>query len=206
MTSPYYEFYSEKRWKNWINQVKETKFTLADDPKNEVAIFVNMADDVILSCLKVIARFDKEAMTSEEANTTIESIQNIVLAEVPAISEDIDIMILSVQDALSCSLYSFRLYIAGNADMDADISALIETAFEAEESGDIETAFDTVAFIGSCVIAGAIFDDEILAEIPDERLETATATWLDGIETISAAMVGTDSYKNFDEEDDEEQI
>ena len=30
------------------------------------------------------------------------------------------------------------------------------------------------------------------------------AEWLDGIDSIAAAMVGSDSYKKFDEKDDED--
>ncbi|NLI62891.1 MAG: DUF2150 family protein [Methanosarcinaceae archaeon] len=200
----FYEYYTENRWKNWINQIKESKFELGDESETDVSIFVNMTDDVILACLKVIARFDKEALNAEEASEQIDKIQDIVMAEIPSISEDIDMMLYSVQDSLCCSFYAFQLYIAGEYSVDVDMESMIEEAFEADESEDYDKAFETVAYIGASVIAGAYFDENILANIPDERLELPTVNWLDGIDTISAAMAGTDSYKDFDEEDDEE--
>ncbi len=200
----FYEFYTEKRWENWLNRIKEANFSLENESENDVLIFVNMTDDVILACLKVIARFDKEALSAEEADEQIEMIQDIVMAEVPSISEDADMMIYSVQDSLGCALFAFRLYIEGEYNVDANIEELIEEAFEAAEEDDIDKSFDIIAYIGSSVIAGAFFDDETMANISDERLELPTVNWLDGIETISAAMAGSDSYKNFDEEDDGE--
>ncbi len=78
---------------------------------------------------------------------------------------------------------------------------MIKEAGAAEENDDMEAAFITVANIGAMVIGGEPFEEEYLTLLPEESI---VAEWLDGIDSIAAAMIGTDSYKNFDEVDDEE--
>ena len=200
---PYYEFYSKARWDNWITQIKNSGFSLDDEEKAEknAMIFVNMADDVILSCLKIAARFEKGVASEKEALEILTLIQGIVLEEVPPISEDADFMILSVQDSLNCSLAAFEAYFLNDYDKKDNIKKLIKEAGEAEEKEDLDTAFLIISTVGAMVIAGEPFEEEYLSILPEESI---VVEWLDGIDSIAAAMVGTDSYKNFDDVDDEE--
>ena len=200
---PYYEFYSKARWDNWVNQIKDSGFSLDDEEKAEKSamIFVNMADDVILSCLKVAARFEKGVASEEDALSVLAMIQSIVLEEVPPISEDADFMIMSVQDSLNCSLAAFEAYFLNDYDRKDNIKKLIKEAGEAEEKEDMDTAFAIIATVGAMVISGEPFEEEYLSILSEESI---VAEWLDGIDSIAAAMVGTDSYKNFDEVDDDE--
>jgi hypothetical protein len=52
------------------------------------------------------------------------------------------------------------------------------------------------------VLKGQSLPEEIMAELP----YGIVAEWLDGIDSISAAMVGSDSYKEFDEDDEEDTV
>ena len=62
------EFYTEKRWLNWMNKVKDSNFRLSEaEDKNSGAVFIYIMDDVVLACLKVIARVEREILTPEEA-------------------------------------------------------------------------------------------------------------------------------------------
>lgn len=59
---PPYEFYTQKRWENWLGRARESGFQIKEPEEEagkESAVFVNMVDDVILACLKVTARFEK---------------------------------------------------------------------------------------------------------------------------------------------------
>lgn len=197
---PPYEFYTQKRWENWLGRARESGFQIKESEEEagkESAVFVNMVDDVILSCLKVTARFEKALLSKEKALKILEEIRDIVLSEVEPISEDIDLMIDSVQTSLMGALVAFECYFMGDYEEGANIEELIIIAIEAEALDDLELALDYTAQCGAIVLKGQSLPEEVMAELPDGIV----AEWLDGIDSISAAMVGSDSYKEFDEDD-----
>lgn len=198
-----YEFYTQKRWENWLGRAKESGFQIKEPEEEagkESAIFVNMVDDVILACLKVTARFDKGMLSREKALQITGEIRDIVLSEVEPISEDVDLMIDSIQTSLMGVFIAFECYIMGDYDKGANIEELIKVAVEAEASDDLELALDYTAQCGAIVLKGKSLPEEIMAELP----YGIVAEWLDGIDSIAAAMVGSNSYKEFDEKDDED--
>jgi hypothetical protein len=200
---PPYEFYTQKRWENWLGRARESGFQIKeseDEAGKESAIFVNMVDDVILACLKVVARFDKGMLSRETALGILAEIRDIVLSDVEPISEDINLMIDSVQTSLMGALIAFECYVMGDYDEGTDIAELVKSAIEAESSDDLELALDYTAQCGALVLKGKSLPEEVMADLP----YGIVAEWLDGIDSISAAMVGSDSYKEFDEEDEED--
>ncbi len=202
---PPYEFYTQKRWENWLGRAKESGFQIKESEEEagkESAIFVNMVDDVILACLKVTARFDKGMLSREKALEILAEIRDIVLSEVEPISEDIDLMIDSVQTSLMGALVAFESYVIGDYDEEADIIELAKSAIEAESSDNLELALDYTAQCGALVLKGKSLPEEVMADLP----YGIVAEWLDGIDSISAAMVGSDSYKEFDEDDEEDVV
>ena len=200
---PPYEFYTQKRWENWLGRARESGFQIKeseDESGKESAIFVNMVDDVILACLKVVARFDKGMLSRETALEILAEIRDIVLSDVEPISEDINLMIDSVQTSLMGALIAFECYVMGDYDEGANIAELVKSAIEAESSDNLEIALDYTAQCGALVLKGKSLPEEVMADLP----YGIVAEWLDGIDSISAAMVGSDSYKEFDEEDEED--
>lgn len=200
---PPYEFYTQKRWENWLGRARESGFQIKeseDEAGKESAIFVNMVDDVILACLKVVARFDKGMLSRETALEILAEIRDIVLSDVEPISEDINLMIDSVQTSLMGALIAFECYVMGDYDEGTDIAELVKSAIEAESSDDLELALDYTAQCGALVLKGKSLPEEVMADLP----YGIVAEWFDGIDSISAAMVGSDSYKEFDEEDEED--
>lgn len=88
-------FYTQERWQNWIIKVKESGFKPDDQDKG--AIFVYIQDDVVLACLKIIAKYDKKLISKDEALKFLTEIKEIVLIKVESIDEDIDMMLESTQ-------------------------------------------------------------------------------------------------------------
>ncbi|WP_292373374.1 DUF2150 family protein [Methanosarcina sp. UBA411] len=198
-----YEFYTQKRWENWLGRARESGFQIKESEEEagkESAIFVNMVDDVILACLKVTARFDKGMLSKEKSLQILAEIRDIVLSEVEPISEDINLMIDSIQTSLMGVIVAFECYILGDYDEEADIVEIVKSAIEAESSDNLELALDYTAQCGALVLKGKSLPEEVMADLP----YGIVAEWLDGIDSISAAMVGSDSYKEFDEEDEED--
>ena len=188
-------FYTEERWQNWINKVKESGFKLDDQEKG--AVFVYMEDDVVLACLKVIAKYDKNLLSTDEALGDLTGIKEIVLKKVEPINEDIDMMIESVQLSLMGVFASCECYVEKAFEKTKSFDKLIKGAVEAEKEDNLGAALGYIAEIGANILAGGKLDEKSLDELP----EGLVAEWLDGIDSISAAMVGDQSYR--DDEPDE---
>ncbi|MFA0822050.1 MAG: DUF2150 family protein [Methanomethylovorans sp.] len=196
-----HDFYTMERWNNWITQVKESGFEFkeSEEPQDkDSAVFINMEDDIILACLKVVAKFEKNLISAESAFHLIAQIKDIALAEIEPISDDIDMMIASMQTSLIGTFAAFECYIRQDFNKKARIPTLLKQALEAEAADSIEISLDKIAEIGALIINGRKLPDEVMEDIPYGLV----AEWMDGIDSIAAAMMGSDSYKN-DEADDE---
>jgi hypothetical protein len=188
-------FYTEERWQNWIKQVKESGFKIDDQQKG--AVFVNMEDDVVLACLKIIAKFDKNLLSGDEALEHISNIKEIVLKQIEPITEDIDMMIESMQLSLMGVFASCECYIEKAFEKTKSLKPLIKKAIDAEKEENMGAVLGNIAEIGANILAGGKIKDKDLEDIP----EGLVAEWLDGIDSIRAAMIGDTSYR--DDEPDE---
>jgi hypothetical protein len=195
------EFYTQKRWNNWISKVKESNFTLTESGEGNVgAVFVYIMDDVILACLKVIARTERGLISKEEALSVIDSIRAIVFADHEPLGEDADLMLESLKDSLAAVFSSSQCYISGDYEHDTPLSELINQAVKSEKDGQLEKSLALVSQAGARVIGGEKLPEESIVDM-DYCL---VAELLDGLDAISAAMLGDDSYKEDDGTVDEE--
>ena len=188
-------FYTQERWQNWINHVKESGFKLEDQEKG--AIFVYMTDDIILACLKVTAKYDKKLISRDDALKHITEIKEIALKKIDPIDSDIDIMFESTQSSLMGVFVSCECYLKNGYQKTKSFGKLIKTAAQAEKDDNMGVALDIIAEIGANIITGGKLKDKDF----DSVSEGLVAEWLDGIDSISAAMIGDTSYK--DDEPDE---
>lgn len=183
-------FYTQERWQNWVNKVKESGFKLDEEKGGEV--FVNMEDDVVLACLKLIAKFDKNQISKDDALKFTTEIKEIALRKIEPINEDIDIMLESTQLSLMGVFASCECYIEKAFEKTKSLDKLIKSAIDAEKADNMGEALDNIAKIGANLLAGGKLKDKDLDKVP----EGLVAEWLDGIDSISAAMVGDTSYKD----------
>ena len=196
-----HDFYTKERWSNWLGQVKESGFEFKEEEENsgkEGAIFVSMEDDIILACLKVIAKYENKTLPLDDAIAIIKDIREITLEEVEPVSEDIDMMLESVQTALAGSFAACECYIAGDFDKESSIEDLIAVAIEFEEAEDIDSAITCIAQVGALILDGKSLPEAAMEDLPYGLV----AEWLDGIDSVEAAMIGADGYKEDDGEDD----
>lgn len=188
-------FYTEERWRNWINKVKESGFKIEDEKKG--AVFVYMEDDVVLACLKVIAKYDKKLLSKEEALKHLAEIKEIVLKKIEPVSEDIDMMLESVQLSLMGVFASCECYVENAFEKTKSMDKLIKSAVQAEKEDNMGAALGDIAQIGANILAGAKLDEKALEDVS----EGLVAEWLDGIDSLNAAMLGDTSYRE-DEPDE----
>jgi len=188
-------FYTQERWHNWITKVKESGFKIDDQQKG--AVFVNMEDDVVLACLKIIAKYDKNLISGEDALKYIAEIKDIVLKKIEPVNEDIDMMIESVQLSLMGVFASCECYLEKAFEKTKSLNKLIKSAVQAEKDDNMGAALNSIAQIGANILAGGKLKEKDIDDIPDGLV----GEWLDGIDSIGAAMVGDTSYR--DDEPDE---
>lgn len=188
-------FYTQERWQNWVYQVKESGFKIEDQEKG--AIFVYMTDDIVLACLKVIAKYDKKLISKDDSLKHIMEIKEIALKKINPINEDIDMMFESTQSSLMGVFVSYECYLNNGYQKTKSFDKLIKTAAQAEKEDNMGVALGAVAEIGANIIAGGKLKDKDFDNVP----EGLVAEWLDGVDSIMAAMVGDTSYKD-DEPDD----
>jgi len=194
------EFYTPGRWQNWINKIKESGFTLKDsDEDPSAAVFVYAMDDVVLACLKVIARCEHGTISKEEAISTIDEIRDIVSERDESLGEDANLMLESLNAALTAVFLSSQRYIDGSYDKKTPLEDLVRKAVDAEDSDQMEEALGILSEIGARVIGGETLPEEAFADLP----YCLTAELLDGIDAISAAQIGDDSYKEDDGSEDD---
>jgi hypothetical protein len=187
------DFYSQNRWQNWINKVRESNFKLTDpEDKNAGAVFVYIMDDVVLACLKVIARYEKDIITADEATAEINKIKDIVFREHESLGDDADLMLQSLRTSLAAVFVSCQRYISGDFDRQTSLEDLVRKAVAAEKEENLDETFDILSQVGSRIISGESLPD--MEDLP----YCMTAELLDGIDAISAAMIGDDSYKEDD--------
>jgi hypothetical protein len=188
-------FYTEERWNNWIKKVVESGFKIDDQQKG--AVFVYMEDDVVLACLKIIAKYDKNVISKESAIAYLSEIKNITLKKVEPVNEDIDMMIESVQLSLMGVFASCECYVEKAFEKTKTLNKLIKSAIASEKEDNMGAALGNIAEIGANILAGGKIKEKDLDDIP----EGLVAEWLDGIDSLSAAMIGDTSYR--DDEPDE---
>jgi len=137
------EFYTRGRWQNWINKIKESGFTLKEsDEDPSAAVFVYAMDDVVLACLKVIARCEHGTISKEEAMSTIDEIRDIVSERDESLGEDANLMLESLNASLSAVFLASQRYIDGGYDKKTDLGGMVKRAVIAEEAGATVSDFD----------------------------------------------------------------
>jgi len=123
-------------------------------------------------------------------------IRSIVFAENESMGEDADLMLESLKTSLAAVFVSSQRYIIGTFDRESPLEEMVAKAVAAEQKEDLDSAFDLLSQVGARVISG-----ENLPEIGDIPY-CMTAELMDGIDAISAAMLGDDSYKDDDGSED----
>jgi len=197
-------FYSQERWNNWINQVKESKFKLdpsAEGLGREGIVFLDMEEDVILGLCKITGKLQKGYINKEDAVANIENIKQIVLSPVEPMDADKDEMVESVQRALVAVFGASEHFVSGEYDAKADPTKLIIDAFKAEQGGDMDKTFELVSKAGALVLSGKSFDSEKALDKVDP--DSLVAEGIDGLDSIAAVLAGGIDYT--DEADEEEE-
>jgi hypothetical protein len=182
MSNPPGEYYTEERWQNWIERVRNEDV----DPEDEdsARLLLNLQDDTAIAVAKIITDHTDGDLDGESALAKLETIEGIVLDEVQFNDEETAMLIDGVQTSLMCVLYAAKEYVAGGAADEGSIGEYVEAAADAEADDDLDAA------LGYCVQAGTriIDGDELDLDMIEELEFGLVAEWVNGLDSLQTAM------------------
>ena len=183
MSAPDEEFYSQERWGNWLDRIREEDI----DPEDEgsARLLLNLQDDVAIAVAKIVSSYDEEFLGQEEALEELTDIREIVLSEVEIDNEEKALLIDGVQTSLVCVFIAAEQYLVdGPADDDVPIEAYVTEASAREADEDLDGALGMVAQAGTRILDGEELDFAVT-----EELEYGLVTeWVNGLDSLQNAM------------------
>ncbi len=182
MSAPEEEFYSEERWENWLDRLRDEEI----DPEDEdsARLLLNLQDDVAIAVAKILTAFDEEDIDQEEAMDELAEIREVVLAEPEINDEDTLMLVDGVQTSLVCVFYSAERFIAEGVAGEESVEDHIRNAAEAEAEDELDAALGHASMAGTKIIAGRDFDISVT-----EDLEYGLVTeWVNGLDSLREAL------------------
>ncbi|WP_135820954.1 DUF2150 family protein [Halostella litorea] len=182
MSEPPQEFYSEDRWNNWVDRIRDEEI----DPEDEdsARLLLNLQDDAAIAVAKVVSAYDEGQLEQEEALEEIADIRDIVLSEVEFEDEEKLMLIDGVQTSLVCVFYAAEEFIADGPADEASVEEYVRAAADAEAEENVDAALGYVAQAGTLIIDGQELDISLAEEV-DYGLVTE---WVNGLDSLQSAM------------------
>jgi hypothetical protein len=185
--------FTEERWNNWIECTKQSDYKNMDE--KSTAVFVDMEEDVIIACCKLIRGFEIGKLSQDESLQAIKNIESITQKRLDTGDEQLNDLIELIQASLIGAFASFESYMKNTYADSPAINQLVQEALDQEKKGHLELALAIVGKVGARVIAGDSLNQDALADLEDSYV----AEWLDGVDSIAAA---TTSYIEYDSGDE----
>ena len=184
MSTPPGEYYTEERWNNWLDRLREEEI----DPESDdsARLFFNLLDDATIAVAKVVTDYqDGEFEDADAAVEELGRIREIVLSEVEFEDEEKQTLVEGIQTSLVCAFYAAEEYIVGGPAADGTIEEYIRAATAAEvDEEDLDAALAYCVQAGTLVIDGEEFGLDIAEEIEYGYV----ADWANGIDSLGHAL------------------
>jgi len=180
--------FTEERWRNWIDCARQSDYKNMDE--TATTVFVEMEEDVIIACWKVVRGFEIGKLAREESLDGLQNIEAIIREKADTGDVELDDLVGLIQSSLVGAFASFESYMKASFADKASMHELIREALDQEKKGHFDLALAIVGKVGARVIAGEPLCQETIAELED----SSVAEWLDGVDSISAAIASSIEY------------
>jgi hypothetical protein len=182
MSAPEEEFYSEERWQNWLDRLRDEEI----DPEDEESarLLLNLQDDVAIAVAKILTASDDGDLDEDEAMEELADIREVVLSEPDFDDEDKLMLVDGVQTSLVCVFYSAEQYIADGVADETTVEEYVQAAVDAETEDDLDRALGLSACAGTRIIDGEELDMSILDDV-EYGLVTE---WVNGLDSLQSAL------------------
>jgi len=201
MSSPSGAYYTEERWHNWLDRLREE--TIDPEDEESARLLLNLQDDTAIAVAKILTDYedttvgelnpDDDAYLEEEtALEELEGIRETVLAEAELGDEDAEMLLEGVQTALMCVFYTAEEYVVSGPAESGTVPEYVEAAAEAEQSEEIDDALGLCVQAGTLIIGGTELEPEIV-----EDLEFGlVAEWVNGLDSLQTALEDPEVVEN----------
>ena len=182
MSNPPTEYYSEERWQNWIDRIKDEEI----DPEDESSarLLLNLQDDTAIAIAKIVAAYDDGELDQDGALEQLAEVREIVLSEVDIDDEEKRLLVDGVQTSLVCVFFAAEEYVVGGPAEEGSVTDYLGAAVDAEAEEDLDAALGYAAQAGTRIIDGEELDIAVV-----EELEYGLVTeWINGLDSLQSAM------------------
>ena len=182
MSNPPTEYYSEERWQNWIDRIKDEEI----DPEDESSarLLLNLQDDTAIAIAKIVAAYDDGELDQDGALEELAEVREIVLSEVDIDDEEKRLLVDGVQTSLVCVFFAAEEYVVGGPAAEGSVTDYLGAAVDAEAEEDLDAALGYAAQAGTRIIDGEELDIAVV-----EELEYGLVTeWINGLDSLQSAM------------------
>jgi hypothetical protein len=193
MSTPPGEYYTEERWNNWLDRLREEDI----DPENEdsARLLLNLQDDTAIAVAKIVTDHQEGELGEEPALEELATIREIVLSDIEFEDEEKLMLIDGVQTSLVCVFYAAEEYVAGGPAEDGSVEGFVRAAADAEAEEDLDSA------LAYCAKAGTLlFEDEDLdMEVAEDIDYGLVAEWVNGLDSLGTALADPEVIDEDDE-------
>ncbi len=183
MSSPPDEYYTDERWNNWVDRLREEEI----DPESDdsARLFFNLLDDATIAIAKVITDYEDGEIDADAAAEELGRIREIVLSEVEIDDEEKLTLVDGIQTSLVCAFYTAEEYIVGGPADEGTVEEHLRAATAAEtEAEDLDTALAHCVQAGTLIVEGA----ELGMDVAEEIEYGLVADWVNGLDSLGRAL------------------
>ncbi|MFB6109395.1 MAG: DUF2150 family protein [Halodesulfurarchaeum sp.] len=186
MNGPETEFYTEERWENWLDRLRDEDI----DPEDEESarLLLNLQDDVAIAVAKILTAYTDGEIEAERAMGELEEIREIVLGDPDIESEDTLMLVDGVQTSLVAVFYSAERFVTEGPVEEGTVDEHVRHAAAAEAEEDLDAALEHISAAGTLLIDGADLDIGVT-----EDIEYGLVTeWVNGLDSLQEALADPD--------------
>jgi hypothetical protein len=174
-------YYSEARFNNWINKIRESRVDIKD--AESLAVFDQMMEDFVVACLNLINAVKKKELTRKQAIKELEKMREILLSDIdfndPFKNDFFDF----AREGLKAVIHSAKLCIEDKISKKS-FKTLLKEAVQKEKEGDFDGALKAVTMMGAKIFKGEKLPEDL--ELPEDGL---VLNWLDGVDAINTVII-----------------
>ncbi|MFB6137151.1 MAG: DUF2150 family protein [Halobacteriaceae archaeon] len=188
MSAPDEAFYSEERWENWLDRLREDP----PDPEDEESarLLLNLQNDVAIAVAKILSAHEEGDLDREAAVDELEQIHEIVLADPDIADEDTAMLVDGVQTSLVAVFYTAEQYLADGVAEEATVEEYVRAAADAEAEEEFDRALGLVAAAGTRVVDANLADGEDVLDmaVTNELEYGLVIEWVNGLDSLRSAL------------------